>query len=404
MVLTDRIISGTSAYSKVGYETCTRLSKMGHQIAHTPMAKANRMGKQAFDNILIYPSGDDYFAEDVAMPNYLDFHANMLISIKEPWVFNHIFKLPLNFVPMVVVDHSPISPAIISRLPWAFKLIAISRHAQKELRSQGMPSHYIPHGVRTDLYKPLDKTVECRKLFYLDEDVFTVGIVALNRARKLIPRMLRGYRRFIDLNPDVKTQMMLWTNVMPRKHDDITVGISDLGVNLLPEITNLKLHNYVHWPKWEDIQKIGGLPEWDSKGGWDMVRLYNTMDVLLLATGGEGFGLPYIEAQCCGVPAISTNYAAGPEQIGSGYTVKAKDYAIINTPGTRFALPSIDHMAECLAKVCNGNREKQAKKARTFALRYDWNIIMDQYWTPFIKECEEELYPLVKEGKIKTYA
>ena len=42
--------------------------------------------------------------------------------------------------------------------------------------------------------------------------------------------------------------------------------------------------------------------------GWPeerMAQLYNAFDVLSLASSGEGFGIPLIEAQACGVPVVS---------------------------------------------------------------------------------------------------
>jgi glycosyltransferase involved in cell wall biosynthesis len=404
MFLGDRIVGGNSAYSKVGFQTCTRLANMGHTIAHIPMGRANKMGKYGFGKVLVYPSGDNYFGEDVALEHYVDFNADLLITIKETWAFNQIYKHAINFVPMAVVDHSPISSAITGRLENAFQAIAISRHAQKELRQQGIMSHYIPHGVDLDVYKPMDKAA-CRKKFYLDPDAFVVGIVAMNRARKMIPRMLRGFKRFLELNPKEKIQMMLWTKTIPRQVSEevSTFGVADVGVHLIPEIVELKLTNSVHWPRWEDVEKIGGLPEIDPKGGWDMVSLLNCFDVQLLCSGGEGFGMTLIEQQAVGGSVITTNYAAGPEQVGVGYVVDYNDYVVMATPGIRYALASIDGMAEALTKVLNADREKLARKARKFAERYDWNVIMKDYWKPFLDKCEEELHPLISNGRLTSW-
>jgi glycosyltransferase involved in cell wall biosynthesis len=142
----------------------------------------------------------------------------------------------------------------------------------------------------------------------------------------------------------------------------------------------------------------------DYKTGWDMVKLYNSFDVLLLCSGGEGFGLPLLEAQACGVAPITTDYAAGPETAGVGLTVEPVDYVIMNTPGTRFALASIDGMAEALTKIYNADRIKLAKKARAFAERYDWKIIIDAYWKKFLTECEAELYPKITKEGTTTWA
>jgi len=406
LVDSDRI-TGTSAYSKVTYELCTRSVKLGYKVAHIPMGNANRMGKQYYRDVLIYPSGKDTWNEDVIVDVYVDWHADMLITLKEPWVFRHIYRWSLTWVPYAIIDHSPVSPLITSKLHTAFRILVPSRFCMRELVQAGFSSsiiRYVPHGVRTDLYKPLDKK-KCKQIFYLNPDHFVVGIVAMNRARKQIPRMLRTYKRFLELNPDVKSTLMLWTNVYPAKQpEQPTTGVADVGVHLLPEIERLGLGNHVHFPDWRDVEKLGGLPEYDPQTGWDMPHLYNSFDVLLFTTGGEAFGLPLIEAQSCGVPVVTTDYAGAPEQVGAGLTVKVADWDVINTPGTRYALVDIDEAAEALTKIMNADSEKLARKARKFAERYDWKNIIQRYLKPFLQECEEELYPLLTKQGVSSWA
>ena len=49
----------------------------------------------------------------------------------------------------------------------------------------------------------------------------------------------------------------------------------------------------------------------------EMAHLYNCMDVFVLPTGGEGFGIPTLEAMSCGVPICVTNYTTAHELIKS---------------------------------------------------------------------------------------
>lgn len=409
--LSDKIFGGYSAYSKVTYESCTRLAKLGHKIAHIPMGMANRMGKHVHENVLVYPSGLNPWGEDVAIQHYVDWRADMLITLKEPWAFQHIQNFAINFVPYAIIDHSPVSPAITSRLHTAFKVLVPSRFAQRELKTAGIDNvTYMPHGVRTDLYRPLEgRKEDCKKQWYIEPGDFTVLMVTMNRSRKMNPRAFRGYKRFLELNPDVKSHLFFWGNIEPRPGGEATegpigLGVSDVGVNLLPEIIRLGLGESIMWPDRSFIAE--GVPEWageNYEGGWDMVKLYNAADVLLFCTGGEGFGLPLIEAQACGIPVVTTDYAAGPEQVGAGgLTVKADDYVIINTPGVRRALTSIDGMADALTKIMNSDREKMARRARRFAERYSWENVIDRHYKPFLEEAEEQLKPMItKQGRKK---
>lgn len=406
MVLSDRMIGGNSAYSRHTFEVCTRLASMGHKIAHIPMGFANKMGKQVFNNVLIYDSDEaSPFGEGVAERHYTDFKADLLITNKEPWVFQTLYDLAVNFVPIVPLDHSPVSGLMTARLRHAFRTITISRFGQRELRKAGFDSTYIPLGVRTDLFYPLPKD-DCKKCWYLEPDTFVVGIVAMNRARKMIPQQLRGYKRFIEQNPDIKTKLFLWTNVMPStRNPDQSLGVADVGVHLLPEITSLGLEKHVNWVKWDDVERVGGIPDSDPNGKWDMVRLYNSFDVLLGATGGEGAGLPYLEANACGVPSIYTNYAAASEYAGStGVPVNADDYVVIATPGIRYYLASVDGIADALKRVYDADRAKLALRCRAFAERNCWENVIKDYWVPFLRDCEAELHPRISKSGVSTWA
>ena len=401
----DRIW-GKSAYSKVIYNLSKRLLNEGHKVAHIPMGNSLRGGKFNHSGVLVYSSGLDTFAQDVSVEHYLNFKADMLITVKEPWVFSTLQKEALNFVPMAIIDHAPVSASITSRLHTAFKVISISRFGQNELNKKQIDSTYIPHGV-SDVYRPLneDQKMTCRKMFALDPDEFVVGIVAMNRSRKLIPRQILGYKRFLENNPDVKSHLFLWTDVQPiRKYAEPSVGISDVGVSLLPEIMDLGMGDAIKWPDRRNVAE--GIPEWEGDNfidGWDMVKLYNSFDVNMLCTGGEGAGLPYIEAAACGVPSICTDYAAAPEYVGPGLTVPAKEYIILNAPGTRYALPSIDGMADALTKLYNTDREKLARKLRVHAERYSWDNVMKKYMNPFMEKCEKELFPMYTSEGIKSW-
>ena len=182
------------------------------------------------------------------------------------------------------------------------------------------------------------------------------------------------------------------------------MGISDVGVELLPEIMQLGLGQAVQWPDRALIRR--GLPEWsgdDYVNGWDMVKLYGSANCVLLTSGGEGCGLPLLEGASCGVPGVTTDYAAGPEYVGPGLAVPWKDYVILNSMGTRYALADIDKTAEALASIMNADSKKLGRKCRTFAERYSYENVMAQHWKPFLDECELELKPRFVKGEVKTW-
>ena len=403
MFLTDRIW-GRSAYSKVLKSLSLRLCR-DHDVSAVPMGLALKgipfMSPLNIMGANVYGGGNDPFGEDVVYEYYDKLNADLLITIKEPWNFNTIPKLALNYVPMAIIDHTPLSPHLISRVDTAFKVIAVSRFGQRELKTNKIDSTYIPHGLEPHYECLWDKKDECAKTWYLDPDAFKIGIVAMNRARKMIPRMFRAIRVFIDANPDIKVQVMFWGSIRGVAMDTKPHGVGDTGASLIQEIVELDLAETIQWSDEATIAE--GIPERLPTMGWDMVTLYNSFDVLLHTTGGEGFGLPLIEAQRCGVPVITTDYAAGPENVGIGLTVPYYDYVLVNSVGTRYALADIDATADALAKIANANKEKLARRGVRFTERYDWDNIMEKHMNPFLEECEAELYPFMSTTGLKKW-
>ena len=409
LLLSDRFQNCPSAYSKLARDICFQLRDMGHKVAFLPMGYVKGWGEEVREGIHTYPAGDNAFSEDVAAEYYNDWRADIIMTLKDPWVFQRLQSEALNWVPFGIIDHDPVSEQITSRLGTAFKCIAPSRFAQRQLRRNSIDSFYIPHNLDTQTYRQLDK-VKCKKLFHHQPDEFIVGIVAMNRVRKMIPRQMQGYARFLENNPDIKNaHLRLWTQLNPQQPPpELSMGVADVGVNLIPEIMNLGLNKEPNEIRWVDpkdytklLKKFGGLPEWTSENEQNMVTLYNSFNVVMECTGGEAVGMTKLEGHACGVPAITTDYAGAPEYLGAGYTIpyNRDDYIICDTPGVRRPLANVDKMAEALTKLYNSDWEKNARRARRFAERFDTKSVFESYWKPFMSECENELYPkLTKEG------
>lgn len=66
----------------------------------------------------------------------------------------------------------------------------------------------------------------------------------------------------------------------------------------------------------------------------ELVSIMNIADILLLPSFAEGFGLPILEAQICGVPVVTSNISSMPEVAGKGallvdpYSVESISQAI----------------------------------------------------------------------------
>jgi len=182
--------------------------------------------------------------------------------------------------------------------------VAMSRYGQIGLKKDfNKDCTYIPHGVDTGLFKPiLNPMYGDKPLKKVAGDAFIVGCVSRNQHRKNIPRLVKGFAQFVKKN------------------------------KLSPKEAKLMLHmdwtDYMGWqfPQFADQYGVGEylmpplmykLDEGQAISEEQMAHLYNCMDVFVLPTGGEGFGIPTLEAMSCGVPICATNYTTSWELIKS---------------------------------------------------------------------------------------
>ncbi len=260
MILTDAMVVKTkpTAYGKVAFNIFKGI-KDRHQVAHQPMLGANKLGLFTHDGLLVYPSGDMEFGEDTLERNCLHLNADAVLTLKDLYVFTKIMQQPLEWIPYCPIDHSPISPGIVERLKYAFKVVSMSEFGYKELKKEGVESTLIPHGVG-DEYKMLEDRALCRRRFHIQPDEFVIGFVGLNRMRKMIPRVIQVIAAVRHMNPDVKVTGFLWTDI-------------DKEVPLKPIILSHGMNEYIHWPNPEMYRQ--GIPE------NLMVELYNAFDCSL---------------------------------------------------------------------------------------------------------------------------
>jgi glycosyltransferase involved in cell wall biosynthesis len=114
--------------------------------------------------------------------------------------------------------------------------------------------------------------------------------------------------------------------------------------------------------------------------------------VLLNPAMGEGFGLPVLEAQACGVPAIVTDFTAMSEVCAAGWKV---GYDRVRTPMRAWqAWPDVAEVVAAL-EACHAlsspERRALAARAREHALGYDVERVMEQHWLPALEEIEQRL-------------
>ena len=238
----------------------------------------------------------------VQMPLY-DTGGKLLNKKERLQVMNQAFKkigegAPWKLGVIIPYDGEPSIPQWQQQIDNIDYGVAMSRYGQQGLKKDfDCDTTYIPHGVDTNLFKPIIKPLYGKME---KPDAFIVGCVARNQHRKNIPRLVKGYAQFVkenNLTPD-DTKLILhmdWNDAMGWKFPDFAdyYGVAEY---LMPPL-------------------MGMLDAGQAVTEKDMAHLYNCMDVFVLPTAGEGFGIPTVEAMSCGVPICVTNYTTGYELV-----------------------------------------------------------------------------------------
>lgn len=255
--------------------------------------------------------------------------------------------------------------------------IAMSRHGQRQMAARGIQSAYVPHGVDTGIFRPPEDRNGLRAEFELTGR-FTVGICSANKgspSRKNFASQLEAFKIFRDRHPDAKALLLMHTwRAAPG------------GENLLRMAERKGIAQDLSFSE-QYLYTIGQILP-DKLAAW-----YGSIDVLLNATWGEGFGIPIAEAQAAGTPVIVTDATAMPELCGAGWKVPGDKYWN-EFHGEDWCVPSIAGIVKALEKAYllwkNNTRDhgmdRLREKARKFALKYDADLITREYWAPVLED------------------
>ena len=277
--------SSNSPLCLTGYGTqtasmCSRLKQYGHDVAISAL-----YGLQgsitSWNGIDIYPNdlGNDWGLRH--LKKYFDhFKADVLVTLIDVWVQDTV-DVSMPWIPWTPVDHYPVPPLVEKVLkgsPNIIKPIAMSHFGQAALKEKGIDSFYAPHGIETKIFMPHAGWREKMRKHWQLEDKFIVGTVGTNHGeRKNWNVSLQAFQILADRHPGEVFYIM---------HTDPTC---DRGINLNGLRLALGIEKITNTPTLSDM--IIGIPK------TTMAYIYNSLDVFLLPSKGEGFGIPIMEAQ-----------------------------------------------------------------------------------------------------------
>lgn len=369
-----------------------RLAALGHEVAL--LATYGHHGaRREWRGLPIYPGGLDPFANDVIGAAARDWRADIVITLKDSFVFNPQALQGLRWLPMVPVDHEPAPPQVIEVARQSYRPIAYAPNGFRALRAAGLDPLYAPHAYDPALLSPMDKTA-ARAHLGLPQDAFIVGTVAVNRggvpSRKAWPQNLEGFARFAAQHSDAIYYLHTWLGADGREGAvNLPLLASQLGVT--PRVAYCDQQRY-----------LDGYPD------EYMCALYNAMDVLLATSLGEGFGIPTLEAQACGTPVIVSDWAASRDLCFAGWKV-SKGLRFYDSQGTWVFLPepeavkgALEKAYDCLhSPATKATITRYRQQALSGAAPYAIDRVITDHWQPLLAEVERMITDETSRGVLR---
>lgn len=216
----------------------------------------------------------------------------------------------------------------------------------------------VPHGVDNDHFFPKDKK-ECRRKLSLPEDAFIVGNVNRNQPRKRLDLTIKAFSMFAKDK----------SNVFLLMHDSLKTH------------EGWDLAQLAHY--YGVTEKV--MLSADQYPTEVVNDLYNSFDVMVNSSGGEGFGLTPFESAGCKVPQIVPDWSATKE-IWEGTGLLTRVLTTIHLAGkinTEQCCVDENHLAEQLQFLYdNPEKAKEIGEAcyqETRREYYDWDRIANQF-------------------------
>jgi glycosyltransferase involved in cell wall biosynthesis len=113
----------------------------------------------------------------------------------------------------------------------------------------------------------------------------------------------------------------------------------------------------------------------------DLAGLYSTMDVFLAPSFGEGFGVPTIEAQACGVRTIGSNWAATPDLVSDDSWLVEGQPTWDASQSSFWQVPLVPSIVAALEEAYKAERGV-SKKSVEFAQQFDSETVWQNHWLP----------------------
>lgn len=373
-----------TGYGTQSKQVIQRLVKQGHKVAM--MSNYGGEGVNSFidtgaGQIPHYSRGMNQYSTDVLPLNFQHWSAenkglpNFLITLYDVWVLDNPALDALPIASWTPVDHQPAPNKVLA---WLKKPnvtpIAMSKFGKAMIENAGVESEYIPHAIETKLFKPtpnLPEGISGREFVGGDDDKFVVGMNFANKAGGFI------HRKAVAEN-------FLAFAMFAAKHDDVVLYLHTEPYGKQSGFVLPNILEACGVPA-DKVKFVDPIAYQYGISQQTLAAIYSAWDVGLFCNYGEGFGIPQIEAQACGVPIITSNFAASAELASpDSFLVNGQPFWDAGQH-TWFNVPLVHGIVDALEQAYQRGR-KEFPDTIAFAKQYDADKVFNESWKPLIEK------------------
>jgi len=374
-----------------------------HEMVEFAISGIQRVLPTTWGNVKVYGAsnyGGQFGLGDWATVQAIE-NADVWLLNFDAWAAGpNISKIGVKYAIYPPIDHDPLPPVWSDVLKGAVDIVPYCQFGERVLR-KGLGiaapiSPYIPHGVDTQVFRPMD--VVKSEVFGREtpEDAFVIGIYKNNQGtRAKYDVQLQACRMFIDTVKDDNVRIYIHAFQTGHQAPDLAELVQRFGLTQYVYMISPMRYRY-------------GISE------EDLARTYNACDVILNAVSGEGWGLPITEAFACGKPVIATAFSSMPELLtgaegeikkellATGECYEAERGWLVPTAGTEWTLGKhstrrVFHardVAGALIKAYEdpGKRREMGRKAHEWVQQLDWRRVGDR-WIDYFDQLAEKVAP-----------
>lgn len=250
------------------------------------------------------------------------------------------------------------------------------------------PNHY-PPGVKGSLHKFLQKRSLKNVTAIITDSQYSKESITKYLGvpeDKIFPVALAPASHFHEITNTDELEKIKHKYNLPKKFAlftgsvnwnknllNLSAAVLKAGVDLVLVGKSFEEKNNLEHPEMKSFKEFLGIYSDNPKihilgfvNDKDLVSVTNLAELVLLPSFAEGFGLPILEAQICGVPVVTSNISSMPEVAGKG--------ALMVDPN------SIGDIFRAITKIIDNKevREELIKEGFKNVKRFSWKKVVQE--------------------------